>query len=35
MRLALILTTVEVEIEEERVIDAAEDVTNTAIGLYY
>ena len=34
MRLGLTLTTVEVEIEEEREIDAAEGVTNKAIRLY-
>jgi hypothetical protein len=33
MRRALTLTTVEVEIEEEREIDAAEDDTNKAIML--
>jgi hypothetical protein len=34
MRLGLTLTTVEVEIEEEGEIDAAEGVTNKAIRLY-
>jgi len=34
MRLGLPLTTVEVEIEEEGEIDAAEGVTNKAIRLY-
>ena len=34
MRLALPPTTVEVEIEEEWEIDAAEDVTNKAKRLY-
>jgi hypothetical protein len=34
MRLGLVLTTVAVEIEAEREIDAAEGVTNKAIRLY-